>query len=298
MKEKNVSKDMIFKYMKRYRIKFLIIEFILIAVLIAYFMWCKPYIMNVFEGASGFDAQKFSADTKTVAVKDDIEVHRNDDLSIPSYTIRSWGYWQDDKYEFRIKLEDVSLTDIVYTMENTDDTGASQSKDISSKIYTATIGDKKVIIIAYPHDNFKSGDTVEGIFTKIPLVVDYDMANSESFKAGDEICEYMLDTRGLEMENEQFDTLFCAILLIIILYLAFKLIRQFVKYKTTPTYRQLEKYDDCLKVEKEISAEIEKGYTIENKQVVTESWLISKDVFKLKIVKNHMALGKFEYFKK
>ncbi|MBQ4630663.1 MAG: hypothetical protein IJB70_06760 [Clostridia bacterium] len=296
MTEKNVSKDMIHKYMIRYRIKFAIIEAVVVIALVAYFLWCKPYIMNKFEGASSFDETKFANEAGTVSIAEEVEIRRNDNLFIPSYTIKSWGYWQEDKYEFEVPLEGVKLTDIKYTMKTTDDTNSSNKKgEESSKLYTAEVGGKKVLVLAYPHHNLKSGDTVDGIFTKIPLIINHDISNSNDFKAGEQICEYMLDIRGLEMENEQFDTLVCAILLICALYLAVKLLLQFKNHRRTPTYSQLEKYGDCDSVEKEIAREIEQGYYFKGKWLVTENWIISKDWFKLKIVKNHMAKGKFEY---
>ena len=297
MKQPKVSKDMIFKYMKRYRIKFVIIELVLIAILVAYFMWCKPYIMNIFEGASPFDEKAFASDNLTYTVEP-VEVHRNDDLKIPSYALRSWVHWQGDKYEFDIKLKDVKKTDIVFDLKTSDDTTGTQSSKAASVIYTATVGGKKVLVLAFPYDNLKDGDTVAGIFTQMPKVVKYEIGESANFKHGEVLSGYMIDTRGIEVESEEFDTVFCIILLLIILYLAFKLIRQFVNYKKTPTYRQLEQYDDCLNVEKEILKELDEGYIVEKKSIETKSWIIEKDVFKLKIVKNHKALGKFEYIRK
>ncbi|MBQ4528121.1 MAG: hypothetical protein II998_08610 [Clostridia bacterium] len=297
MKEKNVSKDIISIYMKKYRIKFVVIELILIAVLILYFLWCKPYIINYFQGAVDFDAESFRLEAGTVQVSQEVEIHRNDDTTIPSYSVRAWSYWQDDKYEFHIPVTDVEKTDIQYTNSVTQTGTKGTKKQVSSVVYTADIEGKKVVLLAYPHHVLSDGDVVDGIFTRIPLIVKHDIANSEFFEPGEEICEYMLDIRGLEMESEWIDVVFCAVLGIIIIYLAIKLVRQFSDYTRTPIYRQLDKYDDCLKIEKWISEELEAGYKIEDKKIITENWIISKDVFKLKIVKNHMSQGKFDYVK-
>lgn len=297
MKQPKVSKDMIFKYMKRYRIKFVIIELVLIAILIAYFMWCKPYIMNFLEGASPFDEKVFESDNSSYTVEE-VEVHRSDDLKIPSYALRSWVHWQGEAYEFDLTLKDVKKTDIVFDLKTSDDTTGTQSTKPASVIYTATVGGKKVLLLAFPYDDLKDGDTVAAIFTQIPKVVKCEVGESADFEKGEVLSGYMIDTRGIEVESEEFDTVFCGILLLIILYLAFKIIRQFVNYKKTPTYRQLEQYDDCLNVEKEILKELDEGYTVEKKSVETKSWILEKDVFKLKIVKNHKALGKFEYVHK
>ncbi len=295
MKIKEVSKDMINRSMKGHRFRFLLTEIVLVVILIAYFIGCYAYISNVFIGSVPLDAERFANEAKMTEVPESFELHRNDNTEIPSYALKDSSYWQRKRYEFSAEADNVSKTGLVYRNKDTQ-TGSEETFDeISVNIYTAEIGSKRVLLVAYPHQDLKSGQVVEGIFTEIPLIIRHDMAKSDEFETGEAVCEYMLDMRGLEMESEIFDVTFCIVLLALVIIFAVKLVRQYKNHLVTPTYRQLDRYGEITEIEKQIESEIEADFIKDGDCVITENWILSEDVFKLKVVKNHRRHGNFKY---
>ena len=294
MRKKETPYGAVYKSMKKHRVKFLVIEILLMVLLVSYFLGCYEYISNIFIGGVAFDEARFAKETETIAVGEPFELHRSDDVSINDYAIRPDSYWQDNRYEFALDLGSAQELGISYSNQTTM-TGSDDIYDeISSKLYVANIGGIKTLVLAYPHQNLSGTDTIDGIFTSIPLIVAHDVAASGAFAPTDEICKYMIDTRGIEMESERFDLVFCTVLFGIIIYLAAKLALQFADYHHTPTYRQLAKYGPIDEIEAQVDAELAAARK-EKRQLVTENWIVSEDTFKLKIVKNHMKHGKFSY---
>lgn len=292
MKTNAETNGIIYKSMQKHRRRFLIIEILLAVFLIWYFVMCQEYIINVFQGAVDFDEARFASEVATLEVGEPFELHRNDDISINDYAIRADSYWQDDKYEFNVSLKNVQKLDVDFNNETTGTDG--RGDEISSNMYVADIGGIKTLVLTYPHTHLASEDAICGIFTSIPLIAAHDVAKSKMFNPTDEICAYMLDTRGLEMESESFDLLFTSVLLIVVIYLGIKLWRQYRDYLRTPTYRQLTKYGDAKDIAYKIETELADGVK-EKKRLVCENWIVSEDTFKLKIVKNHMKHGNFRY---
>lgn len=285
---------MIRESMNKHRRRFVIIEIVLIVLWIWYLCMCQEYIFTVLGGSTPLDEARFSLEVQTLKVGEPFELHRSDDVTIKDYALRSESYWQGDKYDFSLTLNTAEKTPVYFTNATTGTGGDSEGEDVSANIYMADVGGKNVLVMAYPHQELKAGDTVEGIFTEIPLIVAHSIASCSSFDADDEICKYMLDLRGIEMESENFDILFVLVLLAIILLLAVKLVFQFKNFLCTPTFSQLEKYGDPLEVEKMIESELG-GAIREKNRIITKNWILSEDTFKLKIVKNHMKHGSFKY---
>lgn len=295
MKIKEVSKGMINRSMKGHRFRFLLTEFFLVAVLVIYFIGCYAYISNVFIGAVPLDSQRFANEVKMTEVPESFELRRGDSVEIPSYALKDSSYWQGKRYEFSLRAENVVKTDIVYRNKDTQTGDEETGEEISTNIYTADIGGKKVIVVAYPHQELKSGQILEGIFTTLPPIVRFDIANNGEFEAGEKVCEYMLDLRGLEMESEIFDVTFCIVMLTLVIIFAIKLVRQYKNHLVTPTYRQLDKYGEITDIEKQIETELEADFVKDGDSVITENWILCEDVFKLKVVKNHRRHGNFKY---
>ena len=92
------------------------------------------------------------------------------------------------------------------------------------------------------------------------------------------------------MENEGFDIIVCIILLCIFIFLTVKVIIQFVKPLSTPTYRCLSKFGDIKTISDDVEDQLKKeGITsVKKKQpAVTTDWILTEEPFKLKIAKNH-----------
>ena len=294
MKKLEPKWGMIRESMKKHRIRFVIIEIFLIILWIWYLLMCREYITNVFEGAVPLDGARFASEVDTVEVGEPFELHRSDDVSVKDYALRPDSYWQGEKYEFAAELDFAEKSDIKYTNYTTGTGDDSDGDDESANVYFAKINGVDTLIMAYPHQELKSGQTVEGIFTEMPLIVCHDVAKSGYYEPNDTICKYMLDIRGVEMESENFDITFVTVLLLVNLFMAFKIVRQFKNFLYTPTYAQLSKYGNPLEVEKMVESELDDAKFAKN-VIITENWIVSEDTFKLKIVKNHMKQGNFRY---
>ena len=284
----------IYKSMKRYRLKYLVILIVLMILWGVYFHANSPYILNRFTDYPTLSEAHFSQNTKTVKVGKPFELHRNDKREIRDFAVKDESYWMDDKYEFKVPVSDMIRIESDITNSITGTGGKTTKQDISGKLWLTEIGDKKVVVLTYPDFDPEKDREVTGIFTSIPYIVKYELARSFGENPDFEVCEYMLDTRGLEMETEGFDTVFSFVTLLILIYLTVKLLMQFANYHKTPTYRQLEKYGDCDEVEKLIEKELTQSEYID-KQYVCENWIVIPDTFKLKIVRNHRKHGNFKY---
>lgn len=291
MKSVPVKDGLIYKGMNHHRHLKIRSIFILIVILALYFVSCKPYITNVLCGSVPLDTVRFEADAQTVVLSDGNIGSDKVNPVINSKVIRNNSYWQDDKYEFDITLENVDKTPITYTTRNTDSTFTEGTSDevTSAVLYTADIGGVRTLVLSYPHDELKDGSVVTGTFADIPPVVKKDICAIGNY-AGSEVYEFMLDTRGIRMESEDFDILVFMVLMLAILFLIVQLCLYYINPYLTPTYRGLEKYGEITSVIEDIEAQLsEKGITkiTQKKPAYTEDWIVSEDVFKLKVSKNH-----------
>ena len=109
----------IYKEMKRYRRKYLLVLIILIVLWITYFVSNSPYIFNRFLKPQALDEAHFSSATKNVEIGEPFELHRNDDLGIKDYALKDSSYWKGDKYEFIVPLSSIRELDIGITNKTT-----------------------------------------------------------------------------------------------------------------------------------------------------------------------------------
>lgn len=287
----NIKKDgIIYKYMNKYRLKNIRIIFILGLVLAGYFMLFGPYITNVLFGATDLDTARFKSDAKMITIMDET-LSDNKNNSINANVIKSDSYWQGDKYEFSVQLDNVKNTGITYTTENTNENFNPETSEpvTSAVLYTADINGINTLVLAYPHDKLKSGSVVSGIFAPIAPIIRCDLSAIDDY-ADSEVYEYMLDMRGIQMESEEFDILIFSVLILIILYLSLKTVVYYISPGLTPTYRRLSKYGELLSVVDDVEAQLkEKNISkiTKNNPIYLEDWIVSKDVFKLSITKNH-----------
>ena len=292
-----MEKGIIYSSMKKHRIKFLLIEILLVVIFVSFFVSSYPYIANYFGAKTVLDEDLFSEKVQTVKIPEPFKLHRNDDGTIPDYALKGSSYWQGMYYEFDVAVKDAEKTQLSFTNATTN-TGKSGAEDeISAVLHVMDVGGVKTLVLTYPETDLENASEIKGIFTEIPLIVMHDLAQTQIFENDTQICTYMLDTRGVEMESEGFDTVFSIVLLLIIIFLLIKLILQFSNYRKTPTYKQLEKYGDMEKIEKEIERELTE-VVFNKKETITENWILKEDTFKLKIVKNHIKHGRFEYVPK
>lgn len=285
-----LNKDgVIYKAMNKHRQKNIRYCLTVLAILIIYFFSCKPYITNTLFGATPLNEAEFKKDAVTRALK--VQKNADGEVSqlINSKVLKDDSYWQGDKYEFTVELTDVRQTEITYTTKNTSENPEDAKGEKSAVVYLAKIGGIDTIVLAYPEQKIENGTKIDGIFAPIPPVVSYDMLLNNDF-ADKEFYLYMLDTRGLEMENEGFDIVACIVLLAVLLFLTIKVVIQYVKPLSTPTYRCLSKFGDVKTISDDVEDQLKKkGISlIKRKQsVITEDWILTEEPFKLKVAKNH-----------
>ena len=294
MKNLPCKDGIIYNSMKHHRIKLMWRIILLAAVLMAYFLLNRAYILNVICGSSVLNSERFVREAEMFTVTHDTSATSDISHIIRSYSVKSGSYWQDNKYEFDVSLSDVKETPISYTTRNTSDNySETDGKGVlSANLYTAKLSGINVIVLAYPHQKIADGVNIDSIFTEIPPVINADIASLGAYE-GKEFYKYMLDTRGLEMGSERFDITFCLILLLLILYLLVKLCIYFINPYFTPTYRALDKYGDVDTVIQDIEAQLkEKGITkLKGRRPhFTDDWIVAEDSFKLKILRNHAKM--------
>jgi len=289
MKNIPCKDGIIYHYVKKYRRRRLVTVLILVLLLCVYAFFSRAYLANAFAGASELNTERFAKEVQTREVGEEFELHRSESVQIDTYALKAYSYWQDIAYEFDVRLENPQSTGIVYTTQNTDPAAEDLNME-SAVLYTADIGGITTLVLAYPHNILQNGDTVCGVFTRPARIIEHDIAKSPLFDSDSEICAYVLDTRGISMESQFADIVFCTLLLLLILYLLIRLICQYVNPLFSPTYRGIDKYGNLTEtvtgVEKELSGKVT-NCRIKGK-IVTDNWIITKDTFKLKIVKNHM----------
>ncbi len=284
-----LKKDsLIYRYMNKYRTKNNIIILIVAALLTGYFAVFGPYITNVFFGSVPLDGNSFKAQAQLVCPG---VSEAPDDESIKSSVLKGDSYWQGDKYEFDIRLTDIEYTGIDYTTKNTSESFNPETSEPlrSAMLYMAGIEGVPVLVLAYPHTELTEGAAVSGIFAPVAPIIAWDIQNSAEYN-GREIFPYILDTRGLTMESEPFDVFIFAALCVILLFLIIKNIVYYINPLTTPTYRSLAKYGKTEETVADVEAQLKaKGIdrVQKNNPVYTEDWIVSRDVFKLLVQKNH-----------
>lgn len=288
----------LYKSMVRYRLKFTFICIIYIILFALFTLSCRDYLITRAFGPSPLDAERFAAECTTMTLTADYSYDETSpDARIFGYASPERSYLQDRNYRFDVTVEEIIPTDFALTMDGirvTPETD-TESDPIAVKAHYAVIGGKKVVLLMTYAHNPLPGDKVTGIFTQASPIVLSKLAKDMG-EDGMEICEYMLDIRGIEMSSEFSDTLLWTTLLLILLFLLAKLIIYYIKPHKHPMFAQLDKYGDLYAVAEDIENELRMPETqFDKNEIYTPEWLLTKQSFKYKIGKNHISGGKFRY---
>ena len=269
--------------MQHYRRKYLVINIVITLLFVAFTVMKFPYIKTGFMGKSPLDIERFSSETGTVVIDELIELGRKDEKIPSNACFRTDSYWQGNNYLFEIKADSVEDTGKVFTQTIQNGISASEVVDMY-RIYLAEAGGKKVAVLALSRE--KVTENMTGYVTKMSKPIK--AALSETLRAGEslEVCEYIFDIRGVEMDVARTDFASFWLYIALLVFLWAKLIIQYKDPKKTPTYRQLIKYGDIETVEEDVNAQFENAQREKNK-LVLEDYILEKDTFKLKVVRNH-----------
>ena len=275
----------LYKEMNHYRIKFLIINLIITALFITFTIAKMPYLITSVNGESPLDTERFAKECKTFTMDTVTELGRKDTKQPDNNCFRSNSYWQDGTYFFSVTPDSVTDTGKIFTQDIDTGTGVVETIDVY-KVLLADIGGVKVPVITYVN---AETDSFTGYITELSKVIKASVSEYVAETTGsEEICEYMLDARGGEMDTSATDPWLFILWLILVVFLWVKLIIQYVNPLKTPTYRQLVKYGDVSTVEKMVNEQIGNAIT-ENKKKIMPDFIVFRDTFKLAVNRNHTA---------
>jgi len=274
----------IYKAMAHYRTKFLIIN-ILLTVLFATFTVSKlPYLKMAFSGPSPLDTDRFSNEVGTTVINELVELGRKDHKTPDEAIYTDNSYRQGDVYRYTITADSdpVEIKTFTTVMGEGD-----EAREIDMyKVYLTELKGRRTAILAYA--NWEPSKNMTACITHMQKPILAAISETVSEGEGMEICEYVIDVRGVEFGTEQSDVAMFWIFLAVMVLLWIKLICYYIKPTLTPTYRQLARYGEAGSVESDINIQSEKGH-MDGKRFVMEDYIAEKSTFKLIINRNHMA---------
>ncbi|MBQ7900450.1 MAG: hypothetical protein IJ365_00620 [Clostridia bacterium] len=288
----------LYKSMVKYRLKFTVVFVLYVIVFAMFTASCADYLAKRAFGASALDVEAFAAECGTMTLDGGYTFDKDSpDAKIFGFAVKEQSYLQDDKYFFEVPVDDVIAADVAYTAGGVPvtpevDTTADR---VAIKVDYAVIGGVQVPVLMLPEQNILPDTTLEGIFVQSSPLILAELAK----KCGDtsvEICPYTLDIRGIEMGSEYSDTLLWVVMLAILIFLLIKLIIYHAKPHKHPIFAQLDKYGDVFALANDIEQELKSDKTtFYKKEIYTPEWILTKQSFKYRIGKNHLAGGKFKY---
>ena len=283
-----MKKDgLLYKNMARCRINFLIINILLTVLFIFYTVNKMPYLKTAWGGPGELDVERFLSETSVIEIADYVELTRKDRNTPDASYIRETSYWQDDIYTFTLKADNLEKTDVVFKGTVTNFSGETMEEDMY-ELYFAEIGGRKAAVLAFAGQEVSKDMTACIVHMQKPIL----SGISGLVKSGEviEICEYVVDVRGLEMDAATSDVWFFWIYLAGLLLLYIKLIRYFINPLTTPTYKQLWVFGKIETVAEEIDRQSELPSARRNgKEYILDKFILTRGFFKMKVVANHLA---------
>lgn len=280
--------------MVRGRRKFLIINLIITVLYLIYIIQAMPYIVGKLHGPYEFDAHKFMTSTEDVIIEEAIEMKAREDKSIPSYADSTTSYMDGDKYRFNVKFDSFEPIGIEYTTEIEDPATNEILEFVMYSVYMGRIGDRVVPVMCNTDMIPDSNIPLTGIFREPAKVIVSDI--SKLTADGTEIVmnEYLFDARGIEMGVEDMDVGIMIIGFILLAFLYIRLIRYYINPYKHPTYKQLYKYGELEEVINDIEDQFESEDVFsEGKELICTDWIMTKDTFKNKVVRNHRTRGRY-----
>ena len=293
--KKMVKATFLYKKAAAYRIKLAVILCIFTAFTIVTAVKSECYITKFFNGSSPLDVLRFSMSTQQLEITSDYTCDEDSpDYGISNNAYTDTSYWEDKTYYFDVPYDDIYPEEIVYTKSVQSNGEAKEVKILSVDI--AVINGQRVAVIAYPDTKYYKGKTIKGIFVKAPKIICADIAKKLAPNEVYTMNEYVLDTRGIEMNAESSTLIFLALFILAALYLALKLAAYFVNPLSTPTLRRLKKYGDTYAVLFDIEKQLKSGNITKEKNIIyTEDWVLKKQPFTMRVEKNPAKGGSFKY---
>ena len=291
----NIKKGkIVYGGMVRGRRNFLIVNLIVTAIYIWFLIASGPYIFGNLHGPYEFDSEKFLSLSKDIVIDSEIEMKKREDKTIPHYTLSDNSYLDGNKYRFNVKFDNFEPLEVKYTAQIETDIAGTKEEITMYSVCLGEINGRKIPVF-YKGDKLPdSSKEIAGIFTKPAKVILSDISKLTSEDVQFEINEFMFDARGVEMNSEKNDTIFAFFGLLILLFLYIRLGLHYLYPMRHPTYKQLHKYGEISEIVNEIELQFEdENVYKEDKELISTDWIMTKELFKNKIVKNHRTSGRF-----
>ena len=298
IKMKNINNirkgHILYNGMVRGRRKFLVINIILTVLYVLYMMRAMPFIVGKLHGPYDFDSDKFIRSTQTITLDKEIVMKKRADKSIPSYAFFDTSYHDDNKYRFNVKFDDFEDIGVKYTTQLEDPKTKEMIEYVLYTVYMGKIGDIHIPVLHYGEEKPVSNTILSGIFVQPADVIKSDISKLTSGGSTVTMNEFMFDSRNLEMEIENTDVAIMIFGFALLLFLYIRVLRYYVNPYKHPTYKQLYKYGELEELIDEIENQFESDEIfMEGKELISTDWIMTKDTFKNKIVKNHRTRGRY-----
>lgn len=282
--------------MKRGRRNFLIINLIVTAVYIAYLMYALPYVIGKLHGPYEFDYDKFLSATEDVVIDKEIEMKKREDKSVQYTAFSDESYLDGNKYRFNVKFDEFQETGIHYTTEYENRKTGEQKELILYSVCFGVIEGRMIPIIFNGEVMPDTNAEISGIFTTPGKVIVSDI--SKLTAGGNEIVmnEYMFDARGVDMNSEGNDVTITFFVLALLVFLYTRVIIFYVNPYKHPAYKQLYKYGELDDIVNNIEEQFSSDniiYESEQKEYISQDWIMKKEFFKNKVVKSHYKSGRY-----
>lgn len=284
----------IYKGMIRGRRKFLIINIILTVLYVIFMMRAFPYIKGKLHGAYDLDFERFVSSSENTVIDEVIEMKKREDRTIPMYALPDTSYFDGSEYRFNLKFDKFEDTGIEYTGEYEDGTSGETVEYVRYSIVFGYVGESKFAVLVNGGEMPKDGSELSGIFIQPVKAIKADISNLVAGGGEIVINEYAFDARGVEMGSEDFDFFLMIFGIIVLAFLYIRLIRYYINPYKHPQYKQLLKYGELEDVINDIENQFQSDNVYaEGKEMVAVDWIMTKDIFKNKIVKNHRTRGRY-----
>jgi len=292
---KNIRKGpILYNGMVRGRRKFLIINIIITVLYILYMMRAMPFIVGKLHGPYEFNSDNFLSTTKNITIDKEIVMKKRADKSIPSYAFFDTSYHDGNKYRFNVKFDSFEDIGVKYTTEIED----PQTKEIVEytlcTIYMGKIGDSTIPVLHYGDTVPDTDAELTGIFVQPAEVIKSDISKLTADGNPVIMNEFMFDSRNLEMEIENTDVAVMILGFALLLFLYIRVLRYYLNPYKHPTYKQLYNYGNLEEVINDIEDQFESDDVFkEDKELIATDWIMIKDTFKNKILRNHRTRGRY-----
>lgn len=292
---KSIKKGkIIYGGMVRGRRNFLLINLLFTAIVIAYIISSLPYIKARLHGPYDIDIGHFIANTETITIDSEFELHKREEKSINAYAFMETSYCDGDKYRFNTTFDSIEDPDINYTNTYKDPVTGEEETVVVLSVYLGRVGERSVAIITKGDDVPEANAPIRGVFNTHSRTILSELSKKVSEKGPYTISEYVYDTRNIEVDAENFNVTVSFISLLLLLYFYARLIRYYINPYLHPSYKQIDKYGN---IEETINS-IEEQFAsddVERREnaYYTTDWIMTRELFRNKIVINHCTRGRY-----